>query len=127
MSRSRSTKFFIQAPGQGWRDQDDADALRDDAVFRIAVDATRRVGVDDPRRGGEEEKSQSGGAGRPRVSADVVAGGVRPGESLGAAAQRVQATGAGENSPLEPALGVYFALKRAGDERPERPLPRARP
>lgn len=43
--------------GQGWRDQDDADALRDDAVFRMAVSTRRGVSALTSRD--EEERKRN--------------------------------------------------------------------
>ena len=37
--------------GQGWRDQDDADALRDDAALRLAASSLRGVAPRWPRTG----------------------------------------------------------------------------
>jgi Transposase DDE domain group 1 len=45
--------------GQGWRDQDDADALRDDAVFRLAVSGRRGISPLQSRDAEERKKSRN--------------------------------------------------------------------
>ena len=45
--------------GQGWRDQDDADALRDDAVFRLAVSARRGVAALETREAEERQRNHN--------------------------------------------------------------------
>jgi len=62
--------------GQGWRDQDDADALRDDAVFRLAVSCRR--GISPLKKRGAEERRRNhnpeepdGLASQPTLSREV--------------------------------------------------------
>ncbi len=45
--------------GQGWRDQDDADALRDDAALRLAVSDRRGTGPLDTRERGDNDEPPS--------------------------------------------------------------------
>ena len=45
--------------GQGWRDQDDADVLRDDAVFRLAVSGRRGISPLQSRTAEEREKNHN--------------------------------------------------------------------
>jgi hypothetical protein len=54
--------------GQGWRDQDDADALRTDAALRLAVSDRRGVGPLDVR--------EAGGDGEPRTKNPTVPDGL---------------------------------------------------
>lgn len=45
--------------GQGWRDQDDADALRDDPALRLAVSSRRGVSALESRAGDDRERNQN--------------------------------------------------------------------
>jgi len=45
--------------GQGWRDQDDADVLRDDAVFRLAVSSRKGISPLDTREAEERERNHN--------------------------------------------------------------------
>lgn len=45
--------------GQGWRDQDDADSLRDDAVFRLAVSGRRGIAPLECRPAEERERNRN--------------------------------------------------------------------
>ena len=44
---------------QGWRDQDDADVLRDDAALRLAVSDRRGIGPLETRKGGDNDEPLS--------------------------------------------------------------------
>jgi hypothetical protein len=45
--------------GQGWRDQDDADVLRDDAVFRLAVSGRRGISPLETRQTEERQRNKN--------------------------------------------------------------------
>jgi hypothetical protein len=45
--------------GQGWRDQDDADVLRDDAVLRLAVSSRRGVSALESREADERQRNHN--------------------------------------------------------------------
>lgn len=45
--------------GQGWRDQDDADVLRDDAVLRLAVSSRRGISALETREGAERQRNHN--------------------------------------------------------------------
>jgi hypothetical protein len=62
--------------GQGWRDQDDADVLRDDAVFRLAVSGRRGITPLESRSAEERKKNHNpdvpdGLASQPTLSRTV--------------------------------------------------------
>jgi hypothetical protein len=62
--------------GQGWRDQDDADALRDDAVFRLAVSSRKGISPLETRDAQERERNHNpsapdGLASQPTLSRTV--------------------------------------------------------
>lgn len=61
-----ATTLLLMA--QGWRDQDDADALRDDPVFRLAVSSRRGVGPLFPPGDGAPHSSPDGLASQPTLS-----------------------------------------------------------
>lgn len=50
---------FLLLLGQGWRDQDDADALRDDAVFRLAVSGRRGISALESRAAEERQRNKN--------------------------------------------------------------------
>jgi hypothetical protein len=57
LSELMRTSLFLL--GQGWRDKDDADALRNDAAFRLAVSDRKGLGPIETRDGGENGESMS--------------------------------------------------------------------
>lgn len=64
-----ATSLLLMA--QGWHDQDDADALRDDPIFRLAVSSRRGVGPlmpAPPKEPGERGGTPDGLASQPTLS-----------------------------------------------------------